>query len=131
MINGYINWNNCKTHCTVLSSNISWLKNLPVIRMYMYNFCRRFFDTLPYNVDIDGSADVLFGTLYGSVYRIGTYRSLRPYGACFSRYRPLHFGRHGVCINILHDNRRVDFVLYFRFLLIETRMGLLRQWFQQ
>jgi len=96
----------------------------------MINCYRCLSNTFHHYVDHDGSANILPGALYGPVYWAGAYKSFQPHDTSFSWPWLLHTGRHFLCADILYDNCRVDFILHFRFFLVKTRLGVLRQRFQ-
>lgn len=87
---------------------------------------RRLFDTFHSHAVYNGSAYILSGTLYGSIYRTGAHKGFQPHSASVSWSRLLHVGRHFASDGILHDNRRMDFILHLRFFLSKTHLGVLR-----
>jgi len=114
----------------VRKDNYLQIENYGRIYDCIINCYRRLFDTFYSHVDHDGSTYILSGTLYGPVYWTRAYKGIQPHGTRFSWSRLLHISRHLPCDDILHGNSYVDIVLHFRFFLVKTRLGVLRQRFQ-
>lgn len=103
------------------------LKLLKYVILCCFTFySRRLFDTVYFNVDYDGTTNILPGTRNWTVFRSWSYRSFHANGTSISGSRILHARRHLVRVDLLHGDRRLDTFLHIRLVYAETPLGLLR-----